>query len=111
MPSVLRIRSYRFFIVSPSVVSLGSRRTTAYSRETREYGREIVVGAGCAGGRWGLPSSGIERNRKVVDPHRERLLEGWHEFFGHGYTGSKGPVGKRQRRSRHRRPGGRPDHH
>ena len=77
MPTVLRIRSYRFFFVSLD------RREPPHVHVRRENMVAKVwlepVALERAGG-----FSRVELNAilRLVQEHRERLLKSWYEFFG-----------------------------
>lgn len=77
MPTVLTVRSYRFFFVSldrsePPHIHLRRENKVA------EFWLDPVA-LDRAGG-----FSRVELNviLKLVDEHREQLLRSWHEFFG-----------------------------
>ncbi len=77
MPTVLRIRSYRFFFVS---VDRSEPPHIHFRRETmvaKFWLKPVALER--AGG-----FSRVELNTiaKLVHEHRGRLLESWHEFFG-----------------------------
>ncbi len=78
MPTILRIDGYRFYF---------------YSHEPNEPPHVHVDKAGATAKIW-LTPVGLARNigfrgrelsavLKYVTAHRDALLEGWHDFFGH----------------------------
>jgi len=77
MPTVLRARSYRFFFVS---LDRGEPPHIHVQRENKVAKVWLEpVALERAGG-----FSRVELNviLRLVDEHRERLIRGWHEFFG-----------------------------
>lgn len=77
MPTVLRMRSYRFFFVSldrSEPPHIHVRRENSVAKFWLD-----PVALERAGG-----FSRVELNviLKLVDEHRERLLRSWYEFFG-----------------------------
>ena len=78
MPTVLRIRSYRFFFVS---LDRGEPPHVHVRRENMVAKFWLdPVALERAGGFSRVELSVIG---KLVQEHRERLLEAWYEFFGH----------------------------
>lgn len=78
MPTVFRIRSYRFFFVS---LDRGEPPHIHVRRENMvaKFWLEPVTLERAGGFRRGE----LNEIARLVDQHRDRLLEGWHEFFGH----------------------------
>jgi hypothetical protein len=77
MPTVLRIRSYRFFFVSldrgePAHVHV--RRDNMVAKFWLEPVALERTG--------GFSRVDLNEIAKLVYQHREKLLEGWYEFFG-----------------------------
>jgi hypothetical protein len=78
VPTVLRIRSYRFFFVSldrgePPHIHV--RRENMVAKVWLE-----PIALELAGGFLRAELNGI---LELVQEHRERLLRSWYEFFGH----------------------------
>ncbi len=76
VPTVLRIRSYRFFFVS---LDRGEPPHVRRENMVAKFWLEPVA-LERAGG-----FSRVELNviLELVQEHRERLLKSWYEFFGH----------------------------
>ena len=77
MPSVLRVAAYRFFFVSLDRSEPPHIHVQREKKVAKFWLDPVVLER--AGG-----FSRVEINRimKLVQEHRERLLEKWYEFFG-----------------------------
>jgi hypothetical protein len=77
VPTVLRIRSYRFFFVSLDRTEPSHVHVTREKMVAKFWLEPVVLER--AGG-----FSRVELNAiaKLVEEHRTQLLERWHEFFG-----------------------------
>lgn len=89
VPTVLRLRAYRFFFVSLD-------RSEPPHVHVR---RESMVA------KFWLDPSALERTLsfsrlelnnilKLVHEHREQLIRSWYDFFGHRNTGTKSKIRK-----------------
>jgi hypothetical protein len=78
MPTVLRVRSYRFFFVSLD----GSEPPHVHVRREKMVSKFWLdpVALERAGG---FSRHEVNVIANLVRDHREELIESWHEFFGH----------------------------
>lgn len=79
-------------LVVPTIFRIGSYRFYFYSHEPNEPPRVHIDKASCSAKFWlksvslthNLGFSKMELNalKQLVIKHQQRLLEGWHEYFG-----------------------------
>jgi hypothetical protein len=77
MPTVLRIGPYRFFFVS---LDYNEPPHVHVKRET--YVAKFWLDPVALQKTGGFRSTELSRIARLVNENRERLLEGWYEFFG-----------------------------
>jgi len=76
MPTVLRIKGYRFFFVS---LDRGEPPHIHVRREKKVA--KIWLQPVSVAKRGGFTGTEINKIIKLVDEHRQLILEKWHEFF------------------------------
>ena len=77
MPTVLRLRSYRFFFVSMDRSEPPHIHVRRENRVAKFWLEPLALER--AGG---FSRAELSVILKIVDEHRERLLRSWYEFFG-----------------------------
>ncbi|MGH9782715.1 MAG: DUF4160 domain-containing protein [Terriglobia bacterium] len=77
MPTVLRLRSYRFFFVSSDRSEPPHIHVRRDNMVAKFWLEPVALERAC-----GFRRAELSTIAKLVQAHRERFLERWHEFFG-----------------------------
>lgn len=78
MPTVLRIRSYRFFFVS-----MDGREPAHVHVRRDDMVAKVWLDPAVLERAGGFNRVELNAIMRLVEEHREKLLERWNEFFGH----------------------------